>query len=125
LNPFNLPGNSQLPLAARLILQPNRPVIDTFLDQTIAYDQALFPTVLFDRFDTPTSAAAIPLAVDAVLNDVQDEDRLAGVLGAESNKMSQLSWPTHFAVVCTEDPVSIYEETRSLERLTTQWSRNS
>jgi pimeloyl-ACP methyl ester carboxylesterase/heat shock protein HslJ len=81
---------------------------------TIPLDENLASISIYDSFYSPALAANLPLAVDSILNDREDE-RINSLLTRFFPSLSSLSWLTHYAVICSEDPINSVDDATSLD----------
>ena len=79
-------------------------------------DEELAASAFFETLYDPFTASVLPLAVDSMLNDRQDE-RLQLLIFALRPRFEGLSFPMHFAMVCSEDPVTSVDDARSLDEV--------
>ena len=80
----------------------------------ILLDENLASISIYDSFYSPALAANLPLAVDSILNE-KEEERVNDLLFRFFPSVASLSWLTHYAVICSEDPVTAVEDAQSLD----------
>jgi pimeloyl-ACP methyl ester carboxylesterase len=76
-------------------------------------DENLAASALFNALYDPSTASILPLAVDSLLNDKQD-DRIGILPFLILPRFQSISLPMHYAMVCSEDPVTSVDDARSL-----------
>ena len=80
----------------------------------IPLDENLAAIAFYDSFYSPALAAKLPLTVDSIMND-REEERINDLLGRFFPAVSSLSWLTHYAVICSEDPITTVADATSLD----------
>jgi pimeloyl-ACP methyl ester carboxylesterase len=79
-------------------------------------DENLAASALFNALYDPSTASILPLAVDSLLNDKQD-DRIGILPFLILPRFQSISLPMHYAMVCSEDPVTTVDDARSLDEV--------
>lgn len=80
----------------------------------IPLDENLAAIAFYDSFYSPALAAKLPLTVDSIMND-REEERINDLLSRFFPSVSSLSWLTHYAVICSEDPITSVADATSLD----------
>ncbi len=83
-------------------------------------DENLAATAFYNALYLPFGASIIPLAVDSLLNDKPDEklnDALQTLFFSDRPRFEGISFPMHYAMVCSEDPVTSVDDARSLDEV--------
>ena len=79
-------------------------------------DENLAASAFFETLYAPFTASILPLAVDSLLNDKQDE-RLQLLIYLIRPRFEGISFPMHYAMVCSEDPVTSVDDATSLDEV--------
>jgi CubicO group peptidase (beta-lactamase class C family)/pimeloyl-ACP methyl ester carboxylesterase len=79
-------------------------------------DESLAAAAFFEALYSPYTAYILPLAVDNLLNDKQDE-RMVLLSFLTRPRFESIGLPMHFAMVCSEDPVTSVDDARSLDEV--------
>jgi pimeloyl-ACP methyl ester carboxylesterase len=79
-------------------------------------DENLAASAFHDTMSSPLTASILPLAVDGLLNDKQDKRiQILGFLIVP--KFESISLPMHYAMVCSDDPVTSVDDAKSLDEV--------
>ena len=79
-------------------------------------DESLAAAALYNALYSPLTASILPLAVDSLLQDRQDE-QLQILIFLLRPKFEGISLPMHYATVCSEDPVTSVDDAESLDEV--------
>ena len=79
-------------------------------------DENLAASAFHDALSSPLTAPILPLAVDSLLNDKQDE-RMQILFYLIVPKFESISLPMHFAMVCSDDPVTSVDDAIALDEV--------
>jgi pimeloyl-ACP methyl ester carboxylesterase len=79
-------------------------------------DENLVASAIYDALYDPLTASILPLAVDSLLKDKRDE-RIQILYYLIVPRFESISLPMHFAMVCSEDPVTSIDDAISLDEV--------
>jgi len=82
----------------------------------IYIDESLAASAFYTALYSPLTAAFLPLGVDTFLNEKQDERSLVLLYGVFP-RFESMSLPMHYAMVCSEDPVTSVDDAISLDEV--------
>ena len=82
----------------------------------IYIDENLAASAFFTALYSPITASFLPLGVDTFLNEKQDERSLVLLYGVFP-RFESISLPMHYAMVCSEDPVTSVDDAISLDEV--------
>ncbi len=82
----------------------------------VQIDENLAASAIYDSFYTPLAVSYLPLTIQSMLNDTVDE-RVNIVLNDVASFSPGFSFPTHYAIICSEDPITSLDDALSLDDL--------
>ena len=85
------------------------PYVTEVEGKQVHIDENLAASAFFNVLYDPLTASFLPLGVDTFLNDKQDERALLLLYGVFP-KFESISLPMHYAMVCSEDPVTSVDD---------------
>jgi pimeloyl-ACP methyl ester carboxylesterase len=92
------------------------PYVTEVEGKQVHIDENLAASAFFNVLYDPLTASFLPLGVDTFLNEKQDERALLLLYGVIP-RFESISLPMHYAMVCSEDPVTSVDDATSLDEV--------